>query len=164
MHSDGITAIIAENDRIAELIFLACRTIGLRIPEDLCLCGFDDTNVSRSLGINLHPSGFCRNRTRSRTDSAFRPQKSRRRDGKNHSSGNDRSARIVEKKICLPFPSMIEESFFIMLENRNRLMGFRPVRRLSIFVLYSHLTQTLFPKQGQMLSQSGYSQSASLLA
>ncbi|MCC2728678.1 substrate-binding domain-containing protein, partial [Blautia sp. MSK22_86] len=40
MHSDGITAIIAENDRIAELIFLACRTIGLRIPEDLCLCGF----------------------------------------------------------------------------------------------------------------------------
>ena len=51
MHRDGITAIIAENDRIAELIFLACRTIGLRIPEDLCLCGFDDTNVSRSLGI-----------------------------------------------------------------------------------------------------------------
>ena len=33
MHSDGITAIIAENDRIAELIFLACRTIGLRIPR-----------------------------------------------------------------------------------------------------------------------------------
>ncbi len=59
MHSDGITAIIAENDRIAELIFLACRTIGLRIPEDLCLCGFDDTNVSRSLGITSIHQDFA---------------------------------------------------------------------------------------------------------
>lgn len=59
MHRDGITAIIAENDRIAELIFLACRTIGLRIPEDLCLCGFDDTNVSRSLGITSIHQDFA---------------------------------------------------------------------------------------------------------
>ncbi|MEQ2937748.1 substrate-binding domain-containing protein [Fusicatenibacter saccharivorans] len=59
MHRDGITAIIAENDRIAELIFLACRTIGLRIPEDFCLCGFDDTNVSRSLGITSIHQDFA---------------------------------------------------------------------------------------------------------
>ncbi len=59
MHRDGITAVIAENDRIAELIFLACRTIGLRIPEDLCLCGFDDTNVSRSLGITSIHQDFA---------------------------------------------------------------------------------------------------------
>lgn len=44
-------ALLAENDQVAELIFLACRTIGLRIPEDLCLCGFDDTSLSRSLEI-----------------------------------------------------------------------------------------------------------------
>ena len=43
--------LLAENDQVAELIFLACRTIGLRIPEDLCLCGFDDTSLSRSLEI-----------------------------------------------------------------------------------------------------------------
>ena len=48
---NGITALLAENDQVAELIFLACRTIGLRIPEDLCLCGFDDTSLSRSLEI-----------------------------------------------------------------------------------------------------------------
>ena len=59
MHCDGITAIIAENDRIAELIFLAARTIGLGIPEDFCLCGFDDTNVSRSLGITSIHQGFA---------------------------------------------------------------------------------------------------------
>ena len=59
MQRDGITAIIAENDRIAELIFLACRTIGLRIPEDFCLCGFDDTNVSRSLGITSIHQDFA---------------------------------------------------------------------------------------------------------
>ena len=98
MHSDGITAIIAENDRIAELIFLACRTIGLRIPEDL-----RRYKCQPKPRHYLHSSGFCRNRTRSRTDSACRPQKSRRRDGKNHSSGNDRSARIVAKKSVFYF-------------------------------------------------------------
>ena len=51
LHQNGITALLAENDQVAELIFLACRTIGLRIPEDLCLCGFDDTSLSRSLEI-----------------------------------------------------------------------------------------------------------------
>lgn len=51
LRQNGITALLAENDQVAELIFLACRTIGLRIPEDLCLCGFDDTSLSRSLEI-----------------------------------------------------------------------------------------------------------------
>ena len=36
LRQNGITALLAENDQVAELIFLACRTIGLRIPEDLC--------------------------------------------------------------------------------------------------------------------------------
>ena len=131
MHSDGITAIIAENDRIAELIFLACRTIGLRIPEDLCLCGFDDTNVSRSLGItSIHQdfAGIGREVGRillaalknpaAETEKIILPVTivPRASSQKNLSSISEHDCKI----------------FFIMLENRNSLICFRPVRLLSI--------------------------------
>ena len=131
MHSDGITAIIAENDRIAELIFLACRTIGLRIPEDLCLCGFDDTNVSRSLGItSIHQdfAGIGREVGRillaalknpaAETEKIILPVTivPRASSQKNLSSISEHNRKI----------------FFIMLENRNSLICFRPVRLLSI--------------------------------
>ena len=131
MHSDGITAIIAENDRIAELIFLACRTIGLRIPEDLCLCGFDDTNVSRSLGItSIHQdfAGIGREVGRillaalknpaAETEKIILPVTivPRASSQKNLSSISEHDGKI----------------FFIMLENRNSLICFRPVRLLSI--------------------------------
>lgn len=88
---------------IAELIFLACRTIGLRIPGGSLPLRLRRYKCQPKPRHYLHSSGFCRNRTRSRTDSACRPQKSRRRDGKNHSSGNDRSARIVAKKSVFYF-------------------------------------------------------------
>ena len=131
MHSDGITAIIAENDRIAELIFLACRTIGLRIPEDLCLCGFDDTNVSRSLGItSIHQdfAGIGREVGRillaalknpaAETEKIILPVTivPRAASQKNLSSISEHDGKI----------------FFSMHENRNSLICFRPVRLLSI--------------------------------
>lgn len=59
MHRDGIHRHHRRKRPLAELIFLACRTIGLRIPEDFCLCGFDDTNVSRSLGITSIHQDFA---------------------------------------------------------------------------------------------------------
>lgn len=110
MHSDGITAIIAENDRIAELIFLACRTIGLRIPEDLCLCGFDDTNVSRSLGItSIHQDFAGIGREVGRILLAAL---------KNPAAETEKIIlpvtivpRASSQKICLLFPNMIEKSF-----------------------------------------------------
>ena len=97
MHRDGITAIILTRPyRRADFP---------RLPHDR------SSHSGGSLPLRLrrykcqpkprhylHSSGFCRNRTRSRTDSACRPQKSCRRNGKNHSSGDDRPARIVAEK------------------------------------------------------------------
>jgi len=143
MHSDGITAIIAENDRIAELIFLACRTIGLRIPEDLCLCGFDDTNVSRSLGItSIHQdfAGIGREVGRillaalknpaAETEKIILPVTivPRASSQKNLSSISafwSHFSTFIRIFYCIKI-------FFIMLENRNSLICFRPVRLLSI--------------------------------
>lgn len=51
MYQMGITAIIAENDRVAQLIHMACTNMGLRIPQDISLCGFDNTDASQELGI-----------------------------------------------------------------------------------------------------------------
>lgn len=51
MVQSGITAIIAENDRVAQLIQMACPQLGIRIPEDISLVGFDSTDTSEQLGI-----------------------------------------------------------------------------------------------------------------
>lgn len=55
----GTTAIIAENDRVAQLIYMACGKIGLRIPEDISLCGFDDTDISRELDLTTIKQDFA---------------------------------------------------------------------------------------------------------
>ncbi|MDR1193162.1 MAG: LacI family transcriptional regulator [Peptococcaceae bacterium] len=41
------TAVICENDMIAFGVADECRKLGLRIPDDLSLTGFDDTNLAR---------------------------------------------------------------------------------------------------------------------
>lgn len=51
MYHMGITAIIAENDCVAQLIHMACCNMGIRIPEDISLCGFDNTDAIQELGI-----------------------------------------------------------------------------------------------------------------
>lgn len=58
MYSMGVTAIITENDRVAQFIHMACNKIGLRIPEDISLCGFDDTAPSGELGITTIRQDF----------------------------------------------------------------------------------------------------------
>ncbi len=45
--SDRPTAILAQNDEMAVGIMLAARELGLSIPEDLSIAGFDDAEVSR---------------------------------------------------------------------------------------------------------------------
>ena len=90
LRQNGITALLAENDQVAELIFLACRTIGLRIPEDLCLCGFDDTSLSRSLEITSIHQDF-----ESQPDSPFRTGKPCGGTGKNCTAGDTCSPGIL---------------------------------------------------------------------
>lgn len=45
-YQNGVTAIIVENDKFAYNIYRACQHIGLRVPEDISICGFDDTEWS----------------------------------------------------------------------------------------------------------------------
>lgn len=58
MYNTGVTAIIAENDRVAQLIYMACKNIGIDIPKDMSLCGFDNTNISQTLGLTSIKQDF----------------------------------------------------------------------------------------------------------
>lgn len=51
MHASGITAILTENDRVAQLAILACRKMSIRVPEDLSICGFDDSDIAKEYHI-----------------------------------------------------------------------------------------------------------------
>ena len=50
--SDRPTAIVAANDMNAFAVLAACRTMGLGVPKDLSVVGFDDTTFS----IHSYPS------------------------------------------------------------------------------------------------------------
>ena len=43
----GVTAIFCYNDLIAVGALLACRDLGLRVPEDLSVVGYDDVDLAR---------------------------------------------------------------------------------------------------------------------
>lgn len=44
---------LCANDFVAVLLLQALRTLGLRVPEDICLCGFDDIPESRLISPQL---------------------------------------------------------------------------------------------------------------
>ena len=44
---DRPTAVLAQNDEMAVGVMLATRELGLSIPDDLSIAGFDDAEVSR---------------------------------------------------------------------------------------------------------------------
>ena len=58
MYQAGITAILAENDRVARLIMLTCNKMGLRIPEDLSVCGFDNNEIAREMDLTTVGQDF----------------------------------------------------------------------------------------------------------
>jgi DNA-binding LacI/PurR family transcriptional regulator len=45
------TALLCLSDRLAEGALEAARTLGLRVPDDLSIVGFDDSEPARRLGI-----------------------------------------------------------------------------------------------------------------
>lgn len=55
----GFTAIIAENDRVAQFIHMACDAMQLRIPEDISICGFDNTEPAQELNITSIRQDFA---------------------------------------------------------------------------------------------------------
>lgn len=46
LYKGGVTALVAENDQFAYYIYITCREMGLRVPEDISICGFDNTDWS----------------------------------------------------------------------------------------------------------------------
>jgi DNA-binding LacI/PurR family transcriptional regulator len=47
----GATAIVCDTDSLAAMAFAAARANGLRVPEDVSVVGFDDTDLGRVLGL-----------------------------------------------------------------------------------------------------------------
>lgn len=43
LYSNGVTAIETENDQVAYSVIWACKELNIRVPEDLSICGFDNT-------------------------------------------------------------------------------------------------------------------------
>lgn len=60
LYQGGTTAIIAENDHVAQMIYRTCNSIGIRIPEDISLCGFDNDDAIRNLDITTIGQDFTR--------------------------------------------------------------------------------------------------------
>jgi sugar-binding transcriptional regulator, gntR family len=58
LYHSNITAIIAENDVVAHRLCLACNSLGIRIPEDLSICGFDKANTMESQGLTSIQQNF----------------------------------------------------------------------------------------------------------
>lgn len=60
LYQAGTTAIIAENDRVAQLLSMTCKAMDIRIPEDISLCGFDNDDAIRNLNITTIGQDFTR--------------------------------------------------------------------------------------------------------
>lgn len=45
---NGITAIETENDEVANVLLKSCHNQGIRVPEDISICGFDDNMWARN--------------------------------------------------------------------------------------------------------------------
>jgi GntR family transcriptional regulator of arabinose operon len=54
----GVTAIISENDQVAQLVKLSCRLLGIRIPEDMSICGFDNNEIAMHEDITTIDQNF----------------------------------------------------------------------------------------------------------
>lgn len=60
LYQSGTTAIIAENDHIARLIYTAYQSIGIHIPEDISLCGFDNDDAISNFDLTTISQDFSR--------------------------------------------------------------------------------------------------------
>ncbi len=62
LRKEGISALLCENDEIAFYVLLCCRSLGIRVPEDLSVTGFDNIEwaVSEESRITTIDQNFAR--------------------------------------------------------------------------------------------------------
>lgn len=53
LYDSGVTAIEAENDQVAYSVILSCRELGLNVPKDISICGFDNTAWAQKTDIGI---------------------------------------------------------------------------------------------------------------
>ncbi len=53
LYNSGVTAIEAENDQVAYSIFYACKDLNIRVPEDMSICGFDNSVWSQKIEMGI---------------------------------------------------------------------------------------------------------------
>ena len=60
VHDDRPTAVFAHNDLLASGILSAARRLGLRVPDDVAIVGFNDTDIAEALGLTTVRQPFER--------------------------------------------------------------------------------------------------------
>jgi len=60
LYAAGYTAIFAENDVVASAVKICCTQLGIRIPEDLSICGFDNNALSETRDITTVNQNFTK--------------------------------------------------------------------------------------------------------
>lgn len=58
LYNNGTTAFLAENDQVARTLKLACENLGLRVPEDVSICGFDNTILAGEADLTTINQNF----------------------------------------------------------------------------------------------------------
>ncbi len=53
LYNSGVTAIEAENDQVAYSIFCSCKELNIRVPQDMSICGFDNTVWSQKTEMGI---------------------------------------------------------------------------------------------------------------
>ncbi|MGB8452227.1 MAG: GntR family transcriptional regulator [Anaerocolumna sp.] len=53
LYNNGVTAIETENDQVAYSVICACKELNIRVPEDMSICGFDNTVWAQKTDMGL---------------------------------------------------------------------------------------------------------------
>ncbi|MDD4849809.1 MAG: GntR family transcriptional regulator [Gemmiger sp.] len=60
LYAAGITAIFAENDGVAAAIKVCCAHLGLQVPQDISICGFDNSAFAKNADITTVNQNFAK--------------------------------------------------------------------------------------------------------
>lgn len=53
MYHDGVTAVLCETDQVAFNVYICCNSLGIRVPDDISITGFDNINWATTGGAHI---------------------------------------------------------------------------------------------------------------